>query len=394
MRRITGVVAGVLVLAVLASVFAAADQDVECTITLQPGDSIQEAIDNADGADVICLAPGVYEEILTISRDIKIRGTGETPGEVQIKGTSRTKPGVSIASSEGNEEPFIAAFENLTLLNRYPAKFHGVELGGVAGLKLTGVAVLGSMRYALILRDSTTAEISNSTIGDSEYGIKAADSCTLIVSDTTFSDIDEMAFEVTSSASATLERCDFSGGEFAAGGSAVVVVVDSILDRSTTSIGGSAQASFEACSFSYGSGGVVTAISSAQLRLTHCTISHNSPETPARISGLVVAGPATAVVEGCEFSDNGGTALHLQANAALVIKDSVIVRNTDFGIFAYLKDCWYLIVADSTVDKYYSPGEEFHGRISGSGNTIPGPGEPDGNGLGDVCPNSFSTVKE
>jgi hypothetical protein len=36
---------------------------------------------------------------------------------------------------------------------------------------------------------------------------------------------------------------------------------------------------------------------------------------------------------------------------------------------------------------------EFTGHIEGSGNTIPGPSEPDGNLRGDVCPEALGVLK-
>jgi hypothetical protein len=47
------------------------------TWTVENGESIQEAIDNAATGDTIQVEPGTYEEFLEVNKGLKIEGTGE-----------------------------------------------------------------------------------------------------------------------------------------------------------------------------------------------------------------------------------------------------------------------------------------------------------------------------
>lgn len=46
----------------------------DCTVTVQPGQSIQSAIDAAPEGAVICLVAGMWEENLTITQSLKLTG--------------------------------------------------------------------------------------------------------------------------------------------------------------------------------------------------------------------------------------------------------------------------------------------------------------------------------
>lgn len=48
----------------------------ECTVTLQPSESIQQAIDQAAEGDVVCLTGAAWEENLTISNSLTLQGIG------------------------------------------------------------------------------------------------------------------------------------------------------------------------------------------------------------------------------------------------------------------------------------------------------------------------------
>lgn len=60
-----------------------------CTVTLSPGNSIQEAINGAAPGAVICLAAGEWQENVSIEKSLTLRA-------VEIK----PKPDVVIQSSE------------------------------------------------------------------------------------------------------------------------------------------------------------------------------------------------------------------------------------------------------------------------------------------------------
>jgi len=374
------------VVAVGWSATSAGEDPPECLTQLQPGESIQEAIDTADSGAVICLAPGVYSETLVITKPLVLRGTGAEAADVEIKGTSRSEPGITITNPEGNDEPFSVSFENITLSNRYPAKFHGIEILGTAGIILTNAQVLGSMRYGLILRDSATATITSSTIGDSTSGNLFSDASQVSIAD---SILVATTIKLKGSAIVEISSSDLSGTDSTVSSGCSLKAADSTLDRGYHLISGTAV--FIDCSFSNGSSAPIVSNASAQLRMTGCIVSNNQMGMSYG-SGIRIEGNSRAVIDDCEFSDNAGTPIMLFENASLNITNSRVLRNGGIGIGGYYVECADRIIPTGATSENLAT--EFAGSITGSGNTIPGPGEPDGNALGDVCPDSFRSVKE
>jgi nitrous oxidase accessory protein NosD len=73
MRRLScSVLVGVLVVAA----GALAEEALECTVTVQPGQSIQAAIAGAQEGAVICLGEGSWQENLKIEKALTLRGQG------------------------------------------------------------------------------------------------------------------------------------------------------------------------------------------------------------------------------------------------------------------------------------------------------------------------------
>ncbi|MFN4217950.1 MAG: hypothetical protein ACK4HB_01480, partial [Candidatus Bipolaricaulia bacterium] len=60
----------------------------DCTVTVQPGQSIQQAIDAAPEGTVICLAAGAWEEEIQITKGLTLRGAGWEKTKLVLKGTS------------------------------------------------------------------------------------------------------------------------------------------------------------------------------------------------------------------------------------------------------------------------------------------------------------------
>ena len=122
---------------------------------------------------------------------------------------------------------------------------------------------------------------------------------------------------------------------------------------------------------------------SAKLRMTGCVVEANS-------YGIRLEGNSESTIDECVFADNAYTPLFLGESATLHITNCEFLRNAGFGIATWTSECGALCGVPS-------PGsmpDDFEGRLSGSANTIPGPDEPDGNTLGDVCPDSFHSVKD
>jgi len=66
----------------------------------------------------------------------------------------------------------------------------------------------------------------------------------------------------------------------------------------------------------------------------------------------------------------------LEGSAQATIEGNTIINNRGYGVALYQRPC-------------YDTDKVFEGHISGKRNTIPGPGEPGGNGEGAVCPSEL-----
>ena len=103
---------------------------------------------------------------------------------------------------------------------------------------------------------------------------------------------------------------------------------------------------------------------SAQVAITGATISENGK------AGIWIANLARAEITDSTISENKADGIHLRDEAILRLVDSRILRNLGYGVSVHLPDGW----------------AEFTGQVTGSGNLIPGPDEPNGNQKGAICP--------
>lgn len=72
----------------------------ECTVTVQPGESIQAAIDAAAEGLVICLTKGTWKENVKIEKSLTLRGDAERSEDVRIVGVKGGHPVIRIESEK------------------------------------------------------------------------------------------------------------------------------------------------------------------------------------------------------------------------------------------------------------------------------------------------------
>ncbi len=166
MRKLRLLVAALCVVA--GAVAATAGTARAATIVVNPGQSIQAAIDAANPGDTIVVRPGIYRETLLIQKDrIKLQGSLATISPPPASTSPCGDVGVCVVGNiDFNTFDIFGYVHNVT----------------VTGFTIQGFADFGIMAYAAINSTFTNDHAS----GNGEYGITAfASQSTTIANDVT-----------------------------------------------------------------------------------------------------------------------------------------------------------------------------------------------------------------
>lgn len=148
----------VYLLAACASVLA----QEPCTITVHPGESIQEAIDAAPEGAVLCLTEGTWTEVLTLTKSLTLRGAGAS--RTLIK-PSRTGPIVVIRSEADKPIPHVV-IEDLAIQGAKGFLAYGIALLYEAQATILRCAVSDCTWSGISLWHDARALISDCTLSD------------------------------------------------------------------------------------------------------------------------------------------------------------------------------------------------------------------------------------
>jgi parallel beta-helix repeat protein len=297
----------------------------DCTITVSPGSSIQEAVDAAQADAVVCLAPGIWEENIVIKRGLTLRGVG--PGKSVIKRVDWYKPVILIA----NEVEIKVTIEGLTITG-----FASITLAGSAQAR-----IINSTVSQIELSDLSWAEIASATVED---GISLSHSAQAKIADSTISGgagitlADSAQVWVINSTVSEIRLSGLSGAEIASS-----AVEDGI------ELSDSAHAKITDSTISKNREYSITLADSAQARIINSTISN------IELSDLSWAEIASSTIEdGIELLDSarskiadsrisGGFGIKLSGSTQVGIINSAV---SEIG----LSDLSGLEIASSTVE--------------------------------------------
>ena len=149
--KLFGLGLALVFLAMATGSIGTAQAERSCTVTLQPGQSIQRAIDRAAEGDVICLAEGTWRESIKIEKSLTLRGQGQE--KTIIKGKEVGYPVIWIES----EEVIEVKIEGLTVAEakvgaKRTWKENGIRIGGEAKVSIQNSTISGNRYEGILMR--------------------------------------------------------------------------------------------------------------------------------------------------------------------------------------------------------------------------------------------------
>ena len=321
----TSLTLAILILVLIAPAFA--QHAAECMVSIHPGESIQEAIDQATEETVICLTAGTWDENLKIEKSLTLRGAGE--GETIVKAVIEGCPVIWIEGTKKDRQ-ITVAISNLTII------------GGYGECQTAGISADG-----LLVRGAGHATLTCCAIRKNYGGIRVLDSAQATVTDSVISE-NGFGVGLVDSAQATIDSCTISMNKW-----------HGILAM------GLAHATAAECSISENNGGIKL-FDSTETTISACTISDNT-------FGIGLADSAQTTISDSTISDNRDDGIWLADTAQATIDRNKITSNGKYGIALYQPPC-------------YDTKEVFAGQLSGSRNLIVAPDELAANQGGTLCP--------
>ncbi|KAH0789111.1 AAA family ATPase [Histomonas meleagridis] len=241
--------------------------------------TLQEAIDASPSSSQLVIPSGVYNEYLSIDKEITL---SSKDGRVQIEGIKSKSPYLCIESIDFDHSPisdnsgiFIeCGYTKLSNCHIHSAKASAIQLTAKSRLEADNVSLTGVNHPCLYINKESYAHFTNSTFEGSEFlGILAVDKCFIELIDS------------------KIQRNDQGG----------------IL------IGGTASINIHKCQIINNVGKGVEVVSIGSIQITETTFANNR-----KSSALFVAGCTSVHITNCTFKENSAVSIHAQ-NAASVI---------------------------------------------------------------------------
>jgi len=292
-----------------------------CTTIVQPGESIQAAIDRAPDGAVICLANGTWDESLRIDRSVTLRGQGKD---------------LTVIRSGRFGQPAIWITQG---------SVHLEDISWVGGSG--GGLVSSPPSAALSATGTSTVSVIRCRLADSfPCGVFLADQVAASLEDSELTNNTQYGLVVIGEARAEMTGCLVSGnkdGGVWVSDAAQVDMVDAQLTRNQGPgvwVRDDGRVLLSSCTIDRSQGAGVLAYGSAQVTLERSTLSANwdpgvqlFDRTVLNISesalrsnwhGIELLGSSQAYVERCQISKSRWDAVRVGGSAVLQITASRI----------------------------------------------------------------------
>ncbi len=313
-----------LALAMWASTIGFADTQEACNMFVEPGESIQAAIDAAPEGAVICLPAGKWHENIVISRSLVLRG--EDADSVVLRSADPDTPRISVRAPDEDVEVVI---ENIMIVGTEGDQDVGIWVQDGSHVVVANCVIAGNRSAGIWLADAAEAMISGCTVrGQDWYG----------------------GIRLSGSSQATIEDS---------------VITDNALGITLT---GASRATVRDSVISYNRWVGLSIRAASSLSIIDCEVVGNGA-----FGGVFVRDSGNALVSDCTIAANYGPGLQLADSAQATIVENTIWENGRCGV---------------SLRPELLPGmsKVFTGCVTGFGNAVPGPDEEDGNREGAVCP--------
>jgi parallel beta-helix repeat protein len=292
----------------------------DCSVTVQPGQTIRSAIAQASVGAVICLSAGTWEENLLINKGLTLRGAG--PDQTLIQGVKVDEPIIRIEDFSDA----MVTIEGLRMTQHHLKGWgRGMDIFSTTGtVVIRNVQIVKTNRDGLQVMGRVSVNLIDSQISDSgdtyphllfdEGGIRVGGSAQLTITNSRV--LDNKSYGLVAYDSATVKLTDSrvsgNGGEkFVLRGVGLIAA-----DRATVELENSLISANEFHGLSVEDLAVV--------RVRRSTIEENG-------LGFFRCSRVNTICNG----------VVIQGQAVVELFDSQILNNLDWGLAAVRKECGY-----------------------------------------------------
>ncbi len=164
---------------------ALAEDPTECSVTVQPSDSIQAAIDGAQEGAVICLVEGTWEENIKIQKSLELHGAGHD--KTVILGNFEKHPIIWIVPQEAVQTMSVK-IEGLKTevmgLREAPEPgpgTHGILIQGRSEVKIANSVITGNWEDGIRIEDGAQVSLLDSSVYRSGNGVVLRDVAAVVI---------------------------------------------------------------------------------------------------------------------------------------------------------------------------------------------------------------------